>query len=236
MPRALAIETSGRVGSIATLQDGQVLVEEQFPHGLQHAAQIVAIIDRLTGAQRWGPADIQELYVSAGPGSFTGLRIGITLAKTMALATGVKIVAVPTVRVLAENAPDEAKHLILVLDAKREQIFTARFERTGEEWQEREPAHVERLMEILSRSHRPVHLLGEGIPFHRQFIPQSADVIVTDESLWRPRAAAVAKVGYPLARSGAFADPDRLTPIYIRRPEAEEKWEQLQAQRTKSAS
>src|SRR3954471_11334180 len=108
MPRGLAIETSGRVGSIAAVDD-VVLDEREFPHGLQHAAQIVPIIDELCRAQNWSPPDVQELYVSVGPGSFTGLRIAITLAKTMALATGVKIVAVPTVRVLSENAPEEAK-------------------------------------------------------------------------------------------------------------------------------
>jgi tRNA threonylcarbamoyl adenosine modification protein YeaZ len=129
--RALALETSGRIGSVAAVADGMVVAEERFAHGLQHAAQIVPILDRLTKAQGWSPRDVQELYVSAGPGSFTGLRIAVTLAKTMSLATGVKLVAVPTVRVLVENAPPDATHAIIVLDAKRDQIFTARFERVG---------------------------------------------------------------------------------------------------------
>src|SRR4051812_11603337 len=132
MPRVLAIETSSRTGSIAVAHDGQLLAERQFEHGLQHAAQIIPIIDALCREQNWTASDVDHLYVSAGPGSFTGLRIGITLAKTMALATGVKLVAVPTVRVLVENAPADAKHVILVLDAKRDQIFTARFEREGD--------------------------------------------------------------------------------------------------------
>src|SRR3954463_5706471 len=131
MARGIAIETSGRIGSIATVLDGAVLAEEQFAHGLQHAAQILPIIDRLCRGQQWSARDVEQLYVSVGPGSFTGLRIAVTLAKTMALATGVKLVAVPSVAVLAANAPDEARHLIIVLDAKRGQIFTARFERTG---------------------------------------------------------------------------------------------------------
>lgn len=237
MPRAIAIETSGRIGSIAVVGHGTVLIEEEVPHGLQHAAQIIPIIDRLIRDQRWAPTDIEELYVSAGPGSFTGLRIGITLAKTMALATGVKIVAVPTVQVLAENAPADAQHLVLVLDAKRDQIFTARFERSADDWIEREPAHVDSLIAMLERSPRPVHLLGEGIPYHHKFIPANdSSVILTDETLWRPRANVVAKIGFAMARSGTFADPVRLTPIYIRRPEAEEKWEALQAQRTRSSS
>src|SRR5688500_6189975 len=161
MPRILAIETSGRVGSDALAREGRVLVEAQFPHGLKHAAEIVPSIDRLCREQGWGPGDIEHVYVSVGPGSFTGLRIGVTLAKTLAFARGVKVVAVPSVRVLVENAPSEALHVIIVLDAKRDQIFTARFERTGEGWVEREPAHVESLSAMLSRSPRPVHLIGE---------------------------------------------------------------------------
>jgi tRNA threonylcarbamoyladenosine biosynthesis protein TsaB len=227
MPRiALAIETSARVGSIAAVEDGHVVAEEQFEHGLQHAAQIVPIIDRLCRARGWSPRDVEELYVSAGPGSFTGLRIGITLAKTLALASGVKLVAVPSVRVLVENAPADARHVIIVLDAKREQIFTARFERGTDGWIEREPTQLSSLIEMLDRSPRPVHLLGEGIPYHERFIAKGAsDVIVTPIELWRPRAGVVAMLGEVMARKGEYADPDRLTPIYIRKPEAEEKFE-----------
>jgi tRNA threonylcarbamoyladenosine biosynthesis protein TsaB len=140
----------------------------------------------------------------------------------MALAMGVKIVAVPTVNVLAANTPADAKHVIIVLDAKREQIFTARFdgEAVGE------PAHLDSLTAMLQRAPRPVHLLGEGIPYHGKFIPKDdPDVIVTPPELWRARAAVVATIGQAMAKRGEFADPDRLTPLYIRKPEAEEKWE-----------
>src|SRR5947207_2286578 len=141
MPRAIAIETSSRIGSIALADGEQILAERQFEHGLQHAAMILPIIDSLCREQGWGPRDIEHVYVSAGPGSFTGLRIGITLAKTMALATGVTLVAVPRLRVLVENAPADARHVIIVLDAKREQIFTGRFERSADgAWIERESA------------------------------------------------------------------------------------------------
>jgi tRNA threonylcarbamoyladenosine biosynthesis protein TsaB len=229
MPRALAIETSGRLGSLALVEDGRVVAEDEFPHGLQHAAEIVVRIDRLCRDRAWAPDDLQELYVSAGPGSFTGLRIGITLAKTVAFATGAKLVAVPTVRVLAANAPPDATNLIIVLDAKREQIFTARFarqeDRPDREWIEREPAHLDDLPSMLARSPRPVHLLGEGIPHHQKFIPAGdASVIVSPSELWRARAAAVANEGVRMARAEQFTDPDLLLPVYIRRPEAEEKY------------
>jgi tRNA threonylcarbamoyladenosine biosynthesis protein TsaB len=229
MPRrALAIETSSRIGSVALAEDGRVSAEEQFEHGLQHAAMILPMIDRLTAARGWSPRDIDEVYVSAGPGSFTGLRIGVTLAKTMALATVAKLVAVSTVWVLAENAPAEAKHLVIVLDAKRDQIFTARLERTPGGWLERRPMRLDSLSNMLAEAPhaRPVHLIGEGIPYHEKFIPKDdPSVIVTSPELWRPRAAVVAMIGRARADRGEFIDPDKLTPIYIRKPEAEEKYE-----------
>ncbi len=226
MPRGLAIETSGRIGSVALADGGKVVVEEQFPHGLKHAAEIIPLVDRLCQARQWKASDIEELYVSAGPGSFTGLRISITMAKTLALATGVKIVAVPSLRVLVENAPPEARHLIVVLDAKREQIFTARFECSGQTWLEREPARLDSLSAMLQRAIRPVHLLGEGIPYHEKFISKDdPGVIITAPETWRARASAVARLGMEMARAGRFTDAYALTPIYIRKPEAEEKYE-----------
>jgi tRNA threonylcarbamoyladenosine biosynthesis protein TsaB len=248
VPRAIALETSARSGSVALVErDGTVIAEEQFPHDLKHAAALISMLDALTKRHGWTPRDIAEIYVSAGPGSFTGLRVGVTAAKTLALALGAKIVAVPTTDVLARNAPPDARHVVIVLDATRGQIFTARYTREGGQggqggdFHQDEPAHLDTLAAVLARAPRPVHLIGEGLPYHRAAIPAApppaaaagegaggaGGVIVTPEAAWRPRAAVVARLGHAMARAGHFADPDRLTPLYIRRPEAEEKWEQL---------
>jgi len=201
--------------------DGQVAREQVFSHGLQNAARILPIIDELTRAQGWSPRDIDEIYVSIGPGSFTGLRIAVTIAKAIALVTSARIVAVPTVEVLARNAPAEATSVIVVLDAKRDQIFTARF--TGSAIVE--PAHLDSLSAMLARSPRPVHLIGEGIPHHQKFVsPDDSGVIVTGPDVWQARAEHVARIGSSMARANQFTDADRLAPLYIRLPEAEEKW------------
>lgn len=232
MPRAIAIDTAGREGSIVAVRDGLIGPEQLFPHGLRHAAGIVLLVDRVCREQGWKPTDVEHLYLSIGPGSFTGLRIAVTLAKTMALTSGVKIVAVPTPRVLAENAPPEARHVVTVADAKRGQIFTARYSRDGHNsWQGQEPPHLDRLADAVARSPRPVYLIGEGIPYHEDAIPRGPDVIVTPAALWRSRATVVAELGIAMATAGDFADPDRLTPLYIRKAEAEEKWEAEQKSR-----
>jgi tRNA threonylcarbamoyladenosine biosynthesis protein TsaB len=235
---ALAIETSGRIGSVALAGDGKLLAEQPFPHGLAHAARIIPVIDSLSRAHDLKPADLREIYVSVGPGSFTGLRIGITVAKTMALATGAKLVAVPSVRVLAENAPAEAMHVVIVLDAKRGQIFTARFERLsaaptltlpritggGESrgWIEREPAHLDTLAAVVARAPRPLYLLGEGLPYHP--LPPEDRVIAVEPSRSQARASVVAELGNQMARAGEFTEAMKLLPQYVRPPEAEEKF------------
>jgi tRNA threonylcarbamoyladenosine biosynthesis protein TsaB len=232
MIRGLAIETSGRTGSVVLAEDGRAVAADEFPHGLKHAAELVPMTDRLCRARGWAPRDIREVYVSAGPGSFTGLRVGITVAKALALATGVKVVAVPTTDVLARNAPPEARHVVVVLDAKREQIFTARLARSDStaRWMTEEPDHLDTLTATLTRAPRPVHLIGEGIPYHQKFLPaEDPSVVVAPPDLWRPRAEVVAQIGHELARAGHFVDPQVLTPIYVRKPEAEEKYEERAA-------
>ena len=225
---ALALETSGKIGSLALVEDGRVLTEEVFPAHFKHAAGIVSAIDRLTAAQGWTPKDLTEVYVSAGPGSFTGLRVGITAAKTLALALGVKIVAVPSTEVLAHNAPAGWMNCIILLDAKRGQIFTARYTNQDGQPTEAEEPHLDTLANMLARAPRPVQLIGDGIPFHQSAIPpDDPGVITLPKPLWPPRAAIVAQIGHRMARANQFTDADKLTPLYIRRPEAEEKWEQV---------
>ena len=228
MIRGLAIETSGRLGSIALLEDGRAVREDAFPHGLQHAAQMLVRIDALCRDIGWTARELDEVYVSAGPGSFTGLRIGITLAKTLGFATGVKLVAVPTVEVLARNAPADVHNVLIVLDAKRDQIFTARLIRgdAGEPFTYAEPAHLDSLAAMLARSGRPVYLIGEGVPHHKSFIPDDPGIRLASEFDWRARASSAGAIGYEMGRRGQWTEPDRLSPIYIRKPEAEEKWEQ----------
>ncbi len=226
MIRGLAIETSGRLGSVALSEDGRVIAEDRFAHGLQHAAQIIPRIDALCRAAGWSPGQIEHVYVSTGPGSFTGLRIGITLAKTLSFATGAKLVAVPSAMVLACNAPTDANRVLIALDAKREQVFTALLERSAAGgWRFVEEPHLEALSSAIARTPRPVHLIGEGIPYHRKFIPDDPGIVVTPEESWTARASAVTLIGWEMANAGQFTPADKLLPVYIRKPEAEEKWE-----------
>ncbi len=132
--RILAIETTGRAGSVCVARGGDILARADLPTHTRHAGGLHAAIDRLVRAQGWSPDALDEVHVSAGPGSFTGARIGITVARTLGWATGARVVRVPTVDVVARNAlliPEPPHFVAVILDAKRAQVFTALFARAA---------------------------------------------------------------------------------------------------------
>ena len=216
------METTGRQGQVALALGGQVVARDAFAAGARHAADLMPMIDRLCRAQGWSPASIGDVYVSVGPGAFTGMRVGVTLAKTLAFATGARLVAVPTARVLVENAPASATHAAVIVDARRGKVWAEGFERAAGAWRAWRAFGLTTLADVLGRSPRPLLLLGEGVAFHAASLdPADAGVSVSDDA--QPRVEAVVDIGWALARAGEFADPDALVPAYARRPEAEEK-------------
>ena len=105
----LAIETSGRTGSVAIALGEQMLSEAHFSGPMRHSAEIFPAVHKLLERFSRKPKEIEHIYISVGPGSFTGLRIAVALAKTMHLANAAKIIAVDTLDVIAANATDYIK-------------------------------------------------------------------------------------------------------------------------------
>jgi len=225
--RIIAIETSGRQGSVAIATGPDLLADRPFPTDREHARDLLPAIDRLCHDAGWTPGDIGQCYLSIGPGSFTGLRLGVTFARHFALATGARLCAVPTLDVIAQNglaAKPPPPHVGVLLDAKRKQVFAGVFQKDNDRYQRiRGPALIEPLA-LLRATPQPLAVLGEGIAYHRVAV-DAADVSVLPEVLWHPRASVVHRLGWELAQAGAFTPPRDLVPLYVRRPEVEEVWE-----------
>ena len=100
----VALETSGPVGSVAAALDGRVVAEDHFERGMRHGRELVPHLAAMCRDLGRGPSTIQVVAVSVGPGSYTGLRVGVTCAKTLAFATGASLVPVSTLETLAQNA------------------------------------------------------------------------------------------------------------------------------------
>jgi tRNA threonylcarbamoyladenosine biosynthesis protein TsaB len=222
-PLILAVETSGRLGSVALAQGDKLLSESHFSGPMRHSAEIFpAIIDLLSKFNK-KPEQIEHVYISAGPGSFTGLRIAVTFAKTLALANGAKIVAVDTLNCIAANVTpqdDKSEQLGVILDAKRGQFFVAVYEKTQDAiWHKILPDCLMTAEEFIDRfTNQPISLIGEGLVFYKDKFAHK-NIRVLDEKFWNPSAANIHLLGRHKAQLGEFADPLTLTPNYIRGPD-----------------
>src|SRR5438309_4833464 len=128
-PRVLILETSGRVGRVALAQGNELLGNQRLDEARRHARDLVPAVAGLLAARGWQPKDVQLVLVSRGPGSYTGLRVGITSAKTFAYATGCALLAADTFAALALQAPVEATPVDVLADAQQEKAYIQSFAR-----------------------------------------------------------------------------------------------------------
>jgi tRNA threonylcarbamoyladenosine biosynthesis protein TsaB len=231
--RILALETSGRLGSIALLEsreDGaNLIVARELPAGERSARTLLPAVQEALGALGWRPADIELIAVTTGPGSFTGLRIGVVAAKTLAYALGATLVGVHTLTAMAENVatsaqagPDPPTRLWTVLDAQRQELFAARFDLTQPTIDQTEPATeiiaIDAWLERLQRGD-----VVAGPPLTKLASRLPTGVTIVPQGLWSPSAAAAGRLGFALYKRGATIEPLELVPHYYRKSAAEEK-------------
>lgn len=220
--RLLALETSGLGGSVATLDEsGRCDVVPLDPTQRSARALAPAMHEALQRAG-WKPRDVQVVAVTAGPGSFTGLRIGVTTAKTFCYATGADLVAVDTLDALALQAGEhDAARLHTVLDAHRNELFAASFVRRDGVWHRSAETHLVGVESWLASLLDGDVVTGPVATKLQARLPQY--VAVVDPNLREPRAGAVARIAAEAYRAGRRDDPWKLTPWYGRLAAAEEK-------------
>jgi tRNA threonylcarbamoyladenosine biosynthesis protein TsaB len=213
------------MGSVALAQGAKLLGEKQFTGPMRHSAEVFPAVVGLLEQFDKKANKIEQVYISVGPGSFTGLRIAVTIAKTMALASGAKIVAVDTLDVIAANinSQDKSEQLGVILDAKRGQFFIAVYEKTQGGWGKILPDSLMTAEEFLGRfTDKPIALVGEGLVFYRNNFAHK-NIRVLDEEYWNPSAANVHQLGWQMASRNQFTDPIALTPNYLRQPDVKPK-------------
>lgn len=216
---------------MALLDAGEVLAEHDEP-SRNHSRTLLPAIDRLLRRQGLGPADLEAVAVGIGPGSFTGVRVGLALAKTIAFGLGIPPVGVSTLRALADNARmderfDADLRVCPALDALKAEIYCAGYDQDprGLETFEQEAARDPRSWaERLAMGDSKCLLLGTGVGRYRDVftgVLGERAVIPDDERLHRVRAAAVGALALERLQRGLFDDPRTLEPNYCRLSEAE---------------
>ena len=230
----LGIETSGALGSVALGLGDTVCGKYDFATPRAHAVDFLPAIARLCRFHDVAPADLAYVFLSIGPGSFTGLRIAVSAARMIALSTHAKIVGVPTLTVIAQNAnllPHPPATVTVLLDAKRQRVYAASFRRISGIYRcDAVPEEVDPGAFLATRP-ASCPIPGEGVFAHREVTTRSGlGVLPMDH--YRARAETVYALGLRMAKNGEIVHPRLLVPDYIRRPEAEERWEQRQADGT----
>lgn len=236
--RVIGIETSGNVGSVAMCEDDTVVGERYFEKGMRHGKELITSIKAIFEELHWKPDDIELIAVSVGPGSYTGLRVGITCAKTLAYALNKPIIAVPTLDVLAENAPINSHFICPVLDAKRMCVYACVYKSRVESrelrvegkdsqiscWERASDFLIIPPGELLALLPRPVIIFGDGTKPYLDTFNQKG-ILIGKEEIGIAKAQVVARLGRKLYENGERSNIATLTPLYLRKPEPVERYE-----------
>lgn len=231
--KILALETSGTSGSVA-LWTGNPESEPALwtlPADVRSARSLAPVIERALAEFGWRPLDVELVAVTTGPGSFTGLRVGVATAKTFAYAVGCPAVGVNTLEVIARQGLHANRTPITVaMDAQRGELFSATWNITPVETRtlliESAPTAIIAADVWLSALHAGRWVSGPGLQRLMERLPQQVQIV--DANCWAPMATTVAIAGFDAFRtrqdSSSF-EPFLLAPQYFRRTAAEEQWE-----------
>jgi tRNA threonylcarbamoyladenosine biosynthesis protein TsaB len=220
----LGIETSGVVGSVALCDEERTLAAFRFPEGARHARDMVPAVDQVVREAGLTREQIGAVAVSQGPGSFTGLRIGVTCAKTLAYALGWRAVGVPSLEVLMQNLRARAAgdHACPVRDARRQRVYATLFRWDGTRWRDTTGVLLVAPEELVERLPEGTLVFGPGVRAHADRF-SSGRLVGGARELEVGHAEAVARLGMEKLRAGEAGDPMALMPLYYRVTEAEEK-------------
>lgn len=231
--RVIAIETSSRSGSVAVAQRGALLASRMLPPEQRNTVGLLPAIQEMFGELGWSPDDLQAVYYSHGPGSFTGLRVAATTARMLQWSCGCSVAAVPTLEVIARNVLRSAgapARIAAILDARRGNIFAGLFERHGSDGlRTLEDAALHEPAAWLASIEAPFCIIGQGVERYQQACDDCGGQVL-DAAYWRPTAENVLHIGERLAAQGRWSLAEEITPLYIRPPEAEEVYEQRRAE------
>lgn len=225
----LGIETSSVVSSVAVMNENQLLGEITIQAGLTHSEQLVLHIQSLLEMARVQKTDLKGIVVASGPGSFTGLRIGMGTAKAMAYALRIPLYGVMTMDSLARNIPYTTDIICTVIDAQKKHVYAALYTYEDSLLKKIEsPFVVEAvsLVERLRTQQNRVIFVGDGIKRIAPLIEDDESLIISDPIYRIPKASSLLLSAQSLIERGECANPMDMVPYYIRRSEAEVLWEE----------
>jgi tRNA threonylcarbamoyladenosine biosynthesis protein TsaB len=225
-PRLLIIETSHRVGLVALAEGERLLGERRLDEARRHARDLAPAIRDLLGDQGWKARDLDAIVVSRGPGSYTGLRVGIMSAKTLAYATGCTLLAIDTFAAIARQAPQDARVVEVIADAQQDKLYVQRFTRlaAAEPLEAAAPLAIESFAMWQSGLSETSWVIGPGLDKYAKLL--QSHIAVALPPAWFPQAESLMRLALQRLDRGQKEDAFAVEPLYLRPSSAEEKWQQ----------
>ena len=229
--KLLAIDSSAQVASVAVLSDTAVLAEYSVDYKKTHSQTLLPMIDEVLRMTETKQSDIDAIAVAAGPGSFTGLRIGAATVKGLAMVWNVPIVPVSTVAGLACNYAGTDACVCPLMDARRGQVYTGVYGFEGSTIVEHLPdacLTIDPLLAKVNDLGRRVIFLGDAIEIFREKIKTTVTVPyeIAPVHLAKQRASSVGWLGMELYRQGKTVSAEEFVPTYLRVSQAEREREE----------
>jgi tRNA threonylcarbamoyladenosine biosynthesis protein TsaB len=226
--KILGVDTSTSYGSLGLIEDDKVVAEYALLRDETHSTRLVPAIQALLKEARLVLDEIDGMAVSLGPGSFTGLRVGLSAVKGLALAAERPVVGIPTLDALASNLPFTPYVICPILDARKGDVYSALYKDGGRGLVERlTPYEVLSPLRLLEKI--PLEetiFLGDGVEVYGEFIKErlGAKALFAPPHLRFLRGSSVAEIGLQRFKRGEKDDISSLVPIYVRPSDAEIKW------------
>jgi len=231
----LAFETSAKAASVALLENGKLLGESYQNTGLTHSQTLLQMAEDLLKTCGKTPADVTAVAVASGPGSFTGVRIGVAAAKGFAWGAEIPCVGVSTLEAMAENLGAWDGTVVPTMDARRSQTYTAIFRAEGGKYKRMIDdcaISFAELGEKLNYCKKPIFLVGDGAQLCYNTLNEAVPgLVLPPEHHRHQRAAGVALVAEKVLASGERPDGGSMSPNYLRLSQAER--ERLEKQKEK---
>lgn len=225
MRALLAIDTSDRSAGVAVAVEGVVVAEHSELAATRHSERLFHVIDAVLGGAGLSRDGLSAVAVTRGPGSFTGLRVGLATAKGLAYALNVPLVGVSTLEALALGGIPFPGLVVPVLDARKRQVYGGGWDGSSGSVRVQEAAWEPRaLANVLANIGQPCLALGSGLGPYGSLLSDAlgSRLLRASESRWSVPPREVARLGWEAFVRGEVAAPHALVPVYLRRSEAEE--------------
>ncbi len=219
----LAIDTATEVCGVALASETGVVSQERLDQGMTHAKVLMTAVQAVLSRGGMTVSSLDGLVVTRGPGSFTGLRIGISTIKGLAAASGLPIVSVSSLAVLACQAPEDARWVCPMIDARRREVYWSCYERNGSELIRVDEETAEPAGNVAEKMAAGCLFIGNGAQLYRQVIEKRSPhpVRFAKEADHALHPGVLALMGLSLLIAGESEHLDTFVPVYLRKSDAE---------------